>query len=170
MAQGFVTIFGGSGFLGRHIVQRLAQAGYRVRVATRKPSLANHLMHRRARSARSRSCAATFATKRDVAAAVVGRRIRDQSRRHPATKRRQNFQCHARRRRRHDRTRGGQGRRSPPHPRLGDRRRQGLAFRLRAFQGRGRNAGARSLSRRHDPAPLDRFRSGRRLLQPALPP
>ena len=44
MAQGFVTIFGGTGFLGRHIVQRLAQAGYRVRVPTRKPSLANHLM------------------------------------------------------------------------------------------------------------------------------
>lgn len=44
MAQGFVTIFGGSGFLGRHIVHRLAQAGYRMRVMTRKPSLANHLM------------------------------------------------------------------------------------------------------------------------------
>ena len=44
MAQGLVTIFGGSGFLGRALVQRLAQAGYRVRVPTRKPSLANHLM------------------------------------------------------------------------------------------------------------------------------
>ena len=43
MAQEIVTIFGGSGFLGRQIVQRLAQAGYRVRVPTRKPSLANHL-------------------------------------------------------------------------------------------------------------------------------
>ena len=44
MAASFITVFGGSGFVGRHIVQRLAQAGYRIRVPTRKPSLANHLM------------------------------------------------------------------------------------------------------------------------------
>lgn len=35
-----VTVFGGTGFLGRQIVRRLARAGYRMRVATRKPSLA----------------------------------------------------------------------------------------------------------------------------------
>lgn len=39
-----VTVIGGSGFLGRHIVHRLAQAGYRVRVATRHPALANFVM------------------------------------------------------------------------------------------------------------------------------
>ncbi|MCC5969500.1 MAG: complex I NDUFA9 subunit family protein [Pararhodobacter sp.] len=33
-----VTIIGGSGFLGRYIARRLAQAGWRVRVATRRPS------------------------------------------------------------------------------------------------------------------------------------
>src|SRR5919109_4536967 len=38
-----VTIFGGSGFLGRHIVQALAKRGYRIRVATRRPDLAGHL-------------------------------------------------------------------------------------------------------------------------------
>jgi uncharacterized protein YbjT (DUF2867 family) len=38
-----VTVFGGSGFLGRHVVQALAHAGYRIRVAVRRPSLANHL-------------------------------------------------------------------------------------------------------------------------------
>lgn len=43
MAQDLVTIFGGSGFVGRHVVQRLAQAGYRIRVVTRQPSLANYL-------------------------------------------------------------------------------------------------------------------------------
>jgi uncharacterized protein YbjT (DUF2867 family) len=32
-----VTIFGGSGFVGRYVAQRLAQAGWRVRVATRRP-------------------------------------------------------------------------------------------------------------------------------------
>lgn len=35
-----VTVVGGSGFLGRYIVQRLAEAGYRVRVATRHPERA----------------------------------------------------------------------------------------------------------------------------------
>ncbi|TDH37881.1 complex I NDUFA9 subunit family protein [Pseudohoeflea suaedae] len=38
-----VTIFGGSGFVGRHIVRALAKRGYRVRVATRRPDLAFHL-------------------------------------------------------------------------------------------------------------------------------
>ncbi|MEZ5810539.1 MAG: complex I NDUFA9 subunit family protein [Rhizobiaceae bacterium] len=38
-----VTVFGGSGFLGRHVVQALARRGYRVRVACRRPDLAGHL-------------------------------------------------------------------------------------------------------------------------------
>ncbi len=38
-----VTVFGGSGFVGRHTVRALAQAGWRVRVATRRPDLAFHL-------------------------------------------------------------------------------------------------------------------------------
>jgi uncharacterized protein YbjT (DUF2867 family) len=38
-----VTIFGGSGFLGRHVVRALARAGYRIRVAVRRPDLAGHL-------------------------------------------------------------------------------------------------------------------------------
>ncbi len=33
-----VTIYGGSGFLGRNIVQHLARAGWRVRVAVRRPN------------------------------------------------------------------------------------------------------------------------------------
>lgn len=39
-----VTLFGGSGFLGRSIVQRLARAGYRIRVGTRNSDLVNRLM------------------------------------------------------------------------------------------------------------------------------
>jgi uncharacterized protein YbjT (DUF2867 family) len=38
-----VTIFGGSGFLGRHIVRALCKRGYRIRVAVRRPDLAFHL-------------------------------------------------------------------------------------------------------------------------------
>ncbi|WP_165644672.1 SDR family NAD(P)-dependent oxidoreductase, partial [Oharaeibacter diazotrophicus] len=38
-----VTVFGGSGFLGRHVVRALARRGYRVRVAVRRPDLAGHL-------------------------------------------------------------------------------------------------------------------------------
>jgi uncharacterized protein YbjT (DUF2867 family) len=38
-----VTVFGGSGFVGRHLVRRLAKAGHRIRVAVRRPDLAGHL-------------------------------------------------------------------------------------------------------------------------------
>lgn len=38
-----VTVFGGSGFIGRHVVRALARRGYRIRVAVRRPDLAGHL-------------------------------------------------------------------------------------------------------------------------------
>jgi len=38
-----VTVFGGSGFVGRHVVRALARRGWRIRVATRRPDLAFHL-------------------------------------------------------------------------------------------------------------------------------
>jgi NADH dehydrogenase len=38
-----VTVFGGSGFLGRHVVRALVKRGYRVIVAVRRPDLAGHL-------------------------------------------------------------------------------------------------------------------------------
>ena len=38
-----MTVFGGSGFLGRYVVRALAQRGWRIRVATRRPDLAFHL-------------------------------------------------------------------------------------------------------------------------------
>ena len=37
------TIFGGSGFVGRYIAQRLAKEGWRVRVAVRRPNEALHV-------------------------------------------------------------------------------------------------------------------------------
>ena len=38
-----VTVFGGSGFVGRHVVRALARRGYQVRVACRDPHTAHHL-------------------------------------------------------------------------------------------------------------------------------
>ena len=40
MNKNLVTVFGGSGFLGRHTVRALARAGWRIKVATRHPNRA----------------------------------------------------------------------------------------------------------------------------------
>jgi uncharacterized protein YbjT (DUF2867 family) len=42
-AGSLVTVFGGSGFVGRHTVRSLAKDGWRVRAAGRRPDLAGHL-------------------------------------------------------------------------------------------------------------------------------
>ncbi|WP_230531766.1 complex I NDUFA9 subunit family protein [Microvirga roseola] len=41
--QQIVTVFGGSGFLGRFVVTQLARRGYRVLIATRQPNRTNFL-------------------------------------------------------------------------------------------------------------------------------
>ena len=38
-----VTVFGGSGFIGRNVVRALAKRDYRIRVGVRRPELAGHL-------------------------------------------------------------------------------------------------------------------------------
>jgi uncharacterized protein YbjT (DUF2867 family) len=43
MNNSLVTIFGGSGLLGRHAVRAFADAGWRVRVGVRHPNLAHYL-------------------------------------------------------------------------------------------------------------------------------
>jgi uncharacterized protein YbjT (DUF2867 family) len=42
-ANRLITVFGGSGFLGRHVVRALAKQQYRIRIAVRRPDLAGHL-------------------------------------------------------------------------------------------------------------------------------
>ncbi|MCX7345988.1 MAG: complex I NDUFA9 subunit family protein [Alphaproteobacteria bacterium] len=42
-SEKLITIIGGSGFLGRHIVRALAKRGYRIRAACRRPDLAGYL-------------------------------------------------------------------------------------------------------------------------------
>lgn len=39
-----ITVIGGSGFVGRHVVRALAKRGYRIRVACRRPDLAGHVV------------------------------------------------------------------------------------------------------------------------------
>lgn len=43
LSDRLVTIFGGSGFIGRYAVRALAERGWRIRVAVRRPDLAYHL-------------------------------------------------------------------------------------------------------------------------------
>jgi NADH dehydrogenase len=43
MNNKLVTVFGASGFVGRHVVRALARRGYRVRAMVRRPGHANHL-------------------------------------------------------------------------------------------------------------------------------
>jgi NADH dehydrogenase len=38
-----ITVFGGSGFIGRHVVRALVKRDFRIRVAVRRPDLAGHL-------------------------------------------------------------------------------------------------------------------------------
>ena len=42
-SNNLVTIFGGAGFIGTQLVQVLANRGYRIRVAVRRPDLAGHV-------------------------------------------------------------------------------------------------------------------------------
>jgi len=43
MRNRLITIFGGTGFIGRHLVRRLAERGARLRVIARNPSRGRHL-------------------------------------------------------------------------------------------------------------------------------
>ncbi len=43
MRNRLITIFGGAGFIGRHLVRSLAAKGWRIRVVSRRPDLCGHL-------------------------------------------------------------------------------------------------------------------------------
>ncbi|MGZ5916867.1 MAG: NAD-dependent epimerase/dehydratase family protein, partial [Methyloceanibacter sp.] len=38
-----ITLYGGSGFIGRHVVRAIAKTGARMRIAVRRPELCGHL-------------------------------------------------------------------------------------------------------------------------------
>ena len=43
MTKGLITVFGGSGFLGKYVIRELVKQGWRVRVAVRRPHTAQEL-------------------------------------------------------------------------------------------------------------------------------
>lgn len=43
MAKGLITVFGGSGFLGKYVIRELVKEGWRVRVPVRRPHTAQEL-------------------------------------------------------------------------------------------------------------------------------
>jgi uncharacterized protein YbjT (DUF2867 family) len=71
MRDEIVTVFGGSGFLGRHIVQALARRGWRIRVAVRNPELAGFLQPL-GRVGQIHAVAANLRVKPSVVAAAHG--------------------------------------------------------------------------------------------------
>ena len=71
MAAGVVTVFGGSGFIGRYVVQRLAQQGWIVRAAVRRPDRALFLKTM-GTVGQVTPLAADIRSERSVAAAVDG--------------------------------------------------------------------------------------------------
>lgn len=71
MATPVVTIFGGSGFIGRHVVRRLAKRGWIIRIAVRDPERAKFLRPL-GDVAQITPVAAALQNRDSVAAAVAG--------------------------------------------------------------------------------------------------
>lgn len=69
-----VTIFGGSGFVGRHLVRAFARRGWRVRAAVRRPDLAGYLQPAGA-VGQVHSVQANLRYPESIAAAVEGAEI-----------------------------------------------------------------------------------------------
>jgi NADH dehydrogenase len=70
-SETLITIFGGSGFLGRHVVRALAKRQYRIRVAVRRPDLCGHLQPL-GRVGQIHAVQANVRNRASVASAVAG--------------------------------------------------------------------------------------------------
>ena len=131
-----VTVFGGSGFLGRHAVQALARRGYRIRPAVRRPDLAGFLQPL-GMVGQVMPVQANLRFPSSVAKAAEGRERRHQPRRHPGAEGPPDLRGGARCGRA-GRCRNRQGRGRPSRPGFGDRGRSAGRDALSAHQGRGR--------------------------------
>ena len=160
-----VTVFGGSGFIGRYVVQALAKRGHRIRVAVRRPDLAGHLQPL-GMVGQIKPIQANLRYRWSVDRALEGARRGGQSRRHPGRGWPPDLRCGAGLRAARDRRGLARGRHLQRRARLGDRRRPALDHRLSALQGGGRGRNPRRGPRRGDHAAVNRVRTGGQLLQP----
>ncbi len=133
-----VTVFGGSGFVGRYVVQALARRGHRIRVAVRRPDLAGHLQPL-GMVGQIKAIQANVRYRWSVDRAVEGADAVVNLVGILAERGRQTFdavQALRAARRRRGRARAGDRKR---RPRLGDRRRPAFHRRLHPLQGGGRS-------------------------------
>ena len=160
-----MTVFGGSGFIGRHVVAALARDGWRVRVACRRPDLAFFLQPL-GKVGQIFPVQANLRNPASVAAAVRGAEAVVNLVGVLAEGGKQKFS-----------TLHAEGAKAvaeaavaagvdPFRACLGDRRGHEFAFRLRPHQGGGRGRDSRRLPRRGDLAPVGRLRPGGSFLQP----
>ena len=160
-----VTVIGGSGFLGRNVVRALAQRGYRIRVAVRRPDLAGHLQPL-GRVGQIHAGAGKPALSGIARRGSARRQRRHQPRRHSATNAAASVSTRCRRRVRKPR------RRQPPHTvramiqvsAIGADEHSTSAY--ARSQSLRRTARARRRARRRDFPAVDSVRAGRRFLQP----
>ena len=82
MSVPIVTIFGGSGFIGRYVAQRMARAGWRVRVAVRRPDEAGFVRPYGV-VGQVEPIQANIRDEASTRRAIARRRRGDQLRRHP---------------------------------------------------------------------------------------
>ena len=159
-----VTVYGGSGFLGRHVVRALAKRHYRIRVAVRRPELANFLQPL-GRVGQIHAVPANLRNAPSVEAAARDAQVLDQSGRHsvrtgsPAVR---GGSCLR------GRTggAGGQCAWRAYGPCVRDRRRRERDQRLRPLEGDRGAAGLGRTALDRDHAALDPVRPRRRFLQP----
>ncbi len=123
MDQGMnrVTVFGGTGFLGRRVVRHLCESGATVRIASRHPG--------RAEGSNVEQIAADANNERSVEAAVLGARC-DQHHQPVCRARTRHIPFSARGSGSQDRERGPAGRGQTGCACIGNRRRRGLVLAL----------------------------------------
>ena len=139
-----VTVFGGSGFIGRYVVQALAKRGHRIRVAVRRPDLAGHVQPL-GMVGQIKPIQANLRYRWSVDRAVRGRRRRRQPGRHSGRGRPADLRRGAGLRAARHRRGGTRRRHLRRRARLRDRRRPALDHRLSPLQGgrRSRRSGKR---------------------------
>ena len=159
-----ITVYGGSGFLGRHVIRALCKRGYRIRVAVRRPELAGHLQPL-GRVGQIHAVQANLRYPSSVEAAARGADVADQPGRHPVRARTPALRRGAGVRRRIGGA-GGVGLWRAAGARVGDRRRRERDLVLCPRQGHRREAGVRRQAGGDGVAAVGGVRTGGRLLQP----